>query len=208
MSGDLWFMLIINIMIYGSIILSSLLDHRERIGKQLAELASKSGNTDLVLVDKLVTGYHEQAMRQANWQFYFSLAMGTAGFAWIMIAGSWITADAPYSVLRVTPGVLIDALALLFYRQSEQTRQRATELYDRLRKDHQLAESQNMTAGIENPFLKSAVQAYIALQMAGIATSPIDIPALMKSVVSATSGSSGPSRAKSSVEIVKVEATK
>ena len=85
------------------------------------------------LISDLVNSYHQQALSQARVQFWFSVVAATVGFVYIIYSAS-DQAD----ILKILPGVVIDTVALLFFRQAEQTRQRATELYDRLRKDSQM----------------------------------------------------------------------
>jgi len=69
----------------------------------------------------------------------------------------------------------MDTVAFLFFRQASETRQRATELYDRLRKDKQASEAIALVAAIEDIKVKSAVQAQLALHMAGLEPAPIDL---------------------------------
>ena len=58
------------------------------------------------------------------------------------------------------PGVVIEATALLFFRQAEQTRQRATELYDRLRTDSQMQRAQETLQGIPDDQISSLVERF------------------------------------------------
>jgi hypothetical protein len=73
----------------------------------------------------------------------------------------------------------VDAIAALFFRQAEQTRQRATELYDRLRTDRQMARAETVVDTIEDLSIRSAVKAQIALHMVGLAPKEIDILAFV-----------------------------
>lgn len=126
-------------------------------------------------VENLVSGYHEQALSQANAQFWFSVAAATAGFAWILYAGTDIDTANIITAIKTLPGIIMDAVAFLFFKQASETRQRATELYDRLRRDRQSAESVALVAAIEDIRVRSAVQAQMALHMAGLQPSPIDL---------------------------------
>ena len=69
----------------------------------------------------------------------------------------------------------MDAVAFLFFRQASETRQRATELYDRLRRDKQMTESLRLVTSIEDLRVRSAVKAQMALHMSGLDPAPIDL---------------------------------
>lgn len=73
----------------------------------------------------------------------------------------------------------MDAVAFLFFRQAKETRQRATELYDKLRLDKKIAESATLVASIEDTRLRSAVKAQLALHMSGLEPNPIDLSAFL-----------------------------
>ena len=59
--------------------------------------------------------------------------------------------------------VIVNAIAALFFRQAEQTRLRATELYDRLRKDRQMTRAEAVVNTIEDSNIRSLAKAQIAL---------------------------------------------
>lgn len=126
-------------------------------------------------VEDLISGYHEQALGQARIQFYFSVVAATVGFAWIIYSAREIEVGKLATVFKTLPGVVMDAVAFLFFRQASETRQRATELYDRLRKDKQLSEARSLVESIEDVKIRSTVQAQIALHMSGLAPTPIDL---------------------------------
>ena len=147
-----------------------ILDAIRQLSLRLDESPERRG-----AIEGLITGYHEQALSQAKAQFWFSVAAATVGFAWIIYSGSKIEADKLATVLGILPGVVMDTVAFLFFRQASETRQRATELYDRLRKDRQANEAVALVAAIEDAKVKSAVQAQLALHMAGLDPAPIDL---------------------------------
>jgi hypothetical protein len=132
-------------------------------------------------VENLINNYHEQALSQAKAQFWFSVVAATVGFAWILIAGTGITAENLASVTKTLPGVVMDAVAFLFFRQASETRQRATELYDRLRRDKQMSEAVELVSSIEDLRVRSAVKAQIALHMSGLKPNPVDLSAFLSS---------------------------
>lgn len=126
-------------------------------------------------IGKLITAYHEQALSQARVQFWFSVIAATIGFVMILYGGFGVVTDSGATVARILAGLTLDAVAALFFKQASETRQRATELYDRLRRDKQLNESVALVASIEDIRVRSAVKAQIALQMSGMQPAAIDL---------------------------------
>lgn len=131
------------------------------------------------LVEDLVGSYHQQALSQARVQFWFSVGAATVGFGYILYAASHIQGPSVIEYVKILPGIVIDAVAALFFKQAEQTRERATELYDRLRQDRQAQRAEAMVASIEDTTIRSAVKAQIALHMAGLAPKEIDLPTFL-----------------------------
>jgi hypothetical protein len=133
----------------------------------------------LSAVESLINNYHEQALSQARAQFWFSVVAATVGFAWILYAGSTVTPENLASLWKTLPGAVMDAVAFLFFRQASETRQRATELYDRLRRDRQMSDSAILVSSIDDVRLRSAVKAQLALHMSGLSPTPIDLGAFL-----------------------------
>lgn len=151
------------------------------IEKLVARLPASTPSVGSVAsaVENLISNYHEQALSQARVQFWFSVAAATVGFIWILYAGMSINAESVSSLIKTFPGIVMDAVAFLFFRQASETRQRATELYDRLRKDKQMAEASSLVAEIADEKIRGVVQAQIALHMAGLQQSPIDLSSVL-----------------------------
>jgi hypothetical protein len=123
----------------------------------------------LLDLEKLISAYHKQALGQATYQFWFSVAAATTGFVWIIYAGTLIDPADTATVFRLVPGTILDAVAALFFRQAGETRTRATDLYDRLRRDRQTQGAIDLITTIEDATIRSFVQAQLALHLAGLA---------------------------------------
>lgn len=141
-------------------------DAIEDIKKEILAIRSEFSHSPEV--ENLIAGYHEQALGQARVQFWFSLAAASIGFGWILYVGSNFSMQNYLEVMKTLPGIVMDAVAYLFYRQSSWTRQRATELYDRLRRDRQASEAISLVASIDDTKIRSLVKAQMALHMAGL----------------------------------------
>lgn len=138
----------------------------------------KPNNAASETLNGIIIGYHEQAMMQAKVQFYFGIAAATIGFVWMLVVASNISEAE--KLWLIAPGLVVDLVAGLFFYQAQQTRERATQLYDRLRRDNQLAEAQKLASCIEDELIRSATQAHIAIQMIGDGPPVIDFAPLLK----------------------------
>ena len=135
---------------------------------------------DSQLIEELVNSYHQQALSQARVQFWFSVIAAMVGFGYILYSASLFSEDNWVTILNILPGVVIDTVALLFFRQAEQTRQRATELYDRLRSDSQAIMAKDLLSSIEDTKIRSIAQAQIALHLSGVVTKDFDVSTLIE----------------------------
>ena len=135
---------------------------------------------DTQFIEELVNSYHQQALSQARVQFWFSVIAATIGFGFILYSSFEFSAENWATILKILPGVVIDAVALLFFRQAEQTRQRATELYDRLRSDSQAIMAKDLLSSIEDTKIRSIAQAQIAMRLSGVTTKEFDVSTLIE----------------------------
>lgn len=149
---------------------------------------------EVTAAESLVKSYHEQALNQANIQFVISVIAAVVGFVWVLWSGSQIDPQRLVTVAKVLPGIVVDTVAYLFLRQAAETRQRATELFDRLRTDRQGTESVLLVAAIEDSRVRSAVRAQIALHMAGLTPQPIDVSSFLLATALPAETSGGPPR--------------
>lgn len=145
--------------------------------KNNATALLKSSREGLDFVGDLVNGYHQQALSQARVQFWFSVTAASVGFIYILYAATRASDGTLAVILNTLPGVVIDAVAFLFFRQAEQTRERATALYDRLRQDSLVENAQRMVESIDEIQVRSLVKAQIALHMSGLSPKELDLQA-------------------------------
>ena len=133
------------------------------------------------MVQELVESYHKQALQQARVQFWFSVIAASVGFGMVLYA-LLAARDAQTLdlLLRSLPGVSVDAVAALFFVQARETRQRATELYDRLRQDALQAESRDLVETISHAKIRDAVKAQLAMQMMGCSTENLSLNSLVE----------------------------
>jgi hypothetical protein len=135
---------------------------------------------------ELIQNYHTQALSQAATQFWFSLTAASIGFIVILYTafGSLRGRQVYITLLNTLPGVAIEAVAALFFKQAEDTRKRATELYDRLRVDDKQTQALALIESIQNQELKDLVKAQWALLIVGLEPHSVNLnlPTLPTSV--------------------------
>ncbi|MFN9173905.1 MAG: TRADD-N-associated membrane domain-containing protein [Synechocystis sp.] len=136
---------------------------REKL-KRLELEASELNKPIKSAIESLVKSYHSQALRQSGIQFYFSVAAATVGFGLIIYAGmSAVNTDNPKRLLNAIPGAVISGVSALFFKQAEDTRKRATDLYDRLRSDERQSQAIAIANGIESQEFRSLVKAQLVV---------------------------------------------
>ena len=137
----------------------------------------------LAVIAALGDSYHEQALGQARVQFRVSTIAAVAGFfliiynGFIQILGTSVTVSEV--VLNTLPGVVIEAVSVLFFAQARSTRQRATDFYSRLQDDQRHKEALSIADGIAEPTLKALVYAQMALHTVGLKTTELDIQSVL-----------------------------
>ncbi|MEX1306990.1 MAG: hypothetical protein AB1Z19_00525 [Eubacteriales bacterium] len=124
------------------------------------------------IVAELLKNYHDQALMQASVQFWFSLFAAVAGFVFIIITILNNTHNMEWFdyVVKVLPGVIIEAVSVLFFQQSKEMRSRATKFFDRLREDEKIERSIDIAESISDEKMKSDVKSKIALHISGISS--------------------------------------
>jgi hypothetical protein len=113
--------------------------------------------------------YYSQVLGQSRVSFWFSLIFASLGFA-VIIAAALMYSDKSMgsSVASFVAGVIVDAVAALFFVQSRESQKAMAEFFDKLRADRERLESRRMTEIISNPFVKDALRVQLVLHLAGV----------------------------------------
>jgi len=120
-------------------------------------------------IEGLIQNHHEQAITQSVIQFWFSLIASVVGFVFIIVIVAVSEELQWYEyIVKTLPGVIIEAVSVLFFSQSKETRERASDFLNRLREDRQYAKSINLVETISDEKLRSLIKAEIALHLCGI----------------------------------------
>jgi hypothetical protein len=115
---------------------------------------------------ELVYRYHRQAINQSALLFWLSVIAAVAGFALILYTtANFLLVSPPELTVRAIPGCVFECLAGFFFRQSARVRQRATELFDRLRFDQERFSAIALAESIEDPIVRDLVKAQTVFQL-------------------------------------------
>jgi hypothetical protein len=120
----------------------------------------------------LLETYHSQGLSQSRISFWFSLLLGVLGFS--VIVYGILTENRETSTY--ISGAVTEAVAALFFTQSNQARKLMAEFFDKLRDDRRLEDALKLTDNIDEPRLKSSLQALLAMELVSSATSPSVLP--------------------------------
>jgi len=121
----------------------------------------------------LLREYHAQGLAQSKISFRFSLIFAALGFAVIVSAIFTLQPDVRLldqgrTFITLVAGTVIDAVAALFFVQSNKARQLMVDFFDRLRNDRKLEESLKLAVGIQDAELKSRLHTLLSLSFAEI----------------------------------------
>jgi hypothetical protein len=108
--------------------------------------------------------YHLQSLSQSRISFWFSLVFASIGFA--IIATSAFAYDKK-NYAGIVAGTIIDAVSALFFYQSNKARQLMSEFFDKLRADRNLQESLKLSATVDDPKMRNALQVTLSLYFSG-----------------------------------------
>lgn len=120
-------------------------------------------------IEELITNHHEQAIHEAKTQFWFSLMTSVAGFLIIIVSFFFPGSAEWYSKLVLTiPGVVMEAVSVLFFSQSKETREQSSDFLNRLREDRKFEKGIAIANTIADDTVKDKLLASIALNLCGI----------------------------------------
>jgi hypothetical protein len=167
--------------------LSGLSNEVEEIRHRIRSAATAAGESvDSNQQYALLQEYHAQGLAQSKISFWFSLIFASIGFFIIIIsilsyvfageeARNIVAANKPTlldsagkPIFAVIAGTIIDAVAALFFVQSNKARQLMTEFFDKLRIDRKLDESLKLLTQIEDNTISSRVKALLAINFAEV----------------------------------------
>lgn len=137
--------------------------------KALIQLVSSPSKDAVPFETEQLAQYYAQVLAQSRISFWFSLIFASLGFVVIVIAvfsGTGSTSTTTFA--QIAAGVIMDAVASLFFVQSKSAQKSMGEFFDKLRRDRQQAESRALCDSIQNPDARDALRVQLALFYAGV----------------------------------------
>jgi hypothetical protein len=142
---------------------------------------------DAATVDRqylLLREYHAQGLAQSKISFWFSLVFAALGFAVIVSAIFTLQPESKLleqgrTLITLIAGTVIDAVAALFFVQSNKARQLMVDFFDRLRNDRKLEESLKLAIALPDVELRRRLHAFLALSFADIKPTDTFLAALL-----------------------------
>lgn len=121
----------------------------------------------------LLRQYHSQGLAQSKISFWFSLIFASLGFVVIIIAILMMDKEAKLTeqgraFIPLIAGTIIDAVAALFFIQSNKARRLMTEFFDKLRTDRKFEESLQLADQIPDKTLQSRLKIMLAMSFAEV----------------------------------------
>ncbi len=116
-----------------------------------------------------LTNYYSQILTQSKISFWFSLIFASLGFAIIVVAAFLYTdGSGTATVAQFIAGVIMDAVAGLFFVQSRNAQKSMAEFFDKLRSDRLHMESRRLVDTVSNDKAKDALRLHLSLHYAGV----------------------------------------
>lgn len=113
--------------------------------------------------------YYAQVLAQSKISFWFSLLFASLGFAVIVIAGfRYSSASGGAAIAQFIAGIIMDAVAALFFVQSKNAQTAMGEFFDKLRRDRQQAESRRLCENVASPAARDALRVQLSLHYADV----------------------------------------
>jgi hypothetical protein len=140
--------------------------------KALVE-AAKASHAEVPFETEQLALYYGQILAQSKVSFWFSLIFASLGFVVIIIAVFLYTgASAGATAAQFAAGVIMDAVATLFFIQSRNAQKSMGEFFDKLRRDRQQLESRKLCENIENGIARDALRIELSLHYAEVECAP------------------------------------
>jgi len=154
-------------------------------GNLVKSLAFKPGD-EVPFETEQLARYYAQTLSQSKTSFWFSLVFASIGFL-VIIAAVFLTGMNSLAALQAFAGVVMNAVAGLFFVQSQRAQVSMGAFFDKLRDDRLHLESRKMCEAIENDDRRDQMRITLGLAYAGLSSDAL-APTVPASVGSQSEG--------------------
>jgi len=155
---------------------------RIRLGALEIEVSDRERDQARAIVHAVATGedrspaeaeqlaqYYAQVLAQSKIASWFSLIFAALGFVVIIVANfRYSSASAGAVVAQTIAGIITEAVAALFFVQSNRAQAAMSEFSEKLRRDRQQIESRKLCDALTNDLARDALRIHLALHYADI----------------------------------------
>jgi hypothetical protein len=121
-----------------------------------------------------LTNYYSQILSQSKISFWFSLVFASLGFVALLVAAFFYTSmTGGATVAQFVAGLIMEAVASLFFVQSKNAQKSMGDFFDKLRSDRLHMESRKMCETLQSRETQDALKTYLSLHYAGVPSAEI-----------------------------------
>jgi hypothetical protein len=159
--------------------------------KALVDSVTMSGNESAAPFEtEQLAQYYAQVLAQSKISFWFSLLFASLGFAVVVIAGfRYTSAAGGAAVAQFIAGIVMDAVAALFFVQSKNAQAAMGDFFDKLRRDRQQVESRRLCESVTSTSARDALRVQLSLHYAEVANRDQITGVIINACLAATSPS-------------------
>jgi hypothetical protein len=124
---------------------------------------------DLPFEVEQLANYYAQILSQSKVSFWFSLIFASLGFLVIVVAAFlYNQTNSGSAIAQFVAGIIMDAVAGLFFVQSKNAQKSMGDFFDKLRKDRAQVESRALCEAVSTQEAKDSLRVHLALFYAGV----------------------------------------
>lgn len=134
---------------------------------------ARDGETIPFEIEQLAN-YYSLTLGQARVSFWFSLVFAAIGFL-VIVGAAVLYTDGGYASasIKITSGLIIDAVAALFFVQSRRAQASTSAFFEKLRNDRQFVEARKICEEISDDNVKDRLKTILVLHYSGLEASPM-----------------------------------
>ena len=133
----------------------------------LIEAVARPESESVPFETEQLAQYYSQVLAQSKISFWFSLIFASLGFLVIVVAGFTYSSTANgATIAQFIAGIVMDAVAALFFVQSKNAQASMGDFFDKLRRDRQQVESRKLCEIVGDVRARDALRIQLALHYA------------------------------------------